>query len=705
MRCLVFVLLIGAAFATEEDKIVGGYECKPYSQPHQVSLNSGYHFCGGSLVNENWVVSAAHCYKSRVEVRMGEHNIKVTEGNEQFIRSSRVIRHPNYSSYNINNDIMLIKLSTPATLNQYVQPVALPTSCAPAGTMCKVTGWGNTMSSSADGNKLQCLDIPILSERDCDNSYPGMITDAMFCAGYLEGGKDSCQGDSGGPVVCNGELQGVVSWGYGCAERDHPGVYARVCLFNDWLESTMASFATEEDKIVGGYECKPYSQPHQVSLNSGYHFCGGSLVNENWVVSAAHCYKSRVEVRMGEHNIKVTEGNEQFIRSSRVIRHPNYSSYNINNDIMLIKLSTPATLNQYVQPVALPTSCAPAGTMCKVTGWGNTMSSSADGNKLQCLDIPILSERDCDNSYPGMITDAMFCAGYLEGGKDSCQGDSGGPVVCNGELQGVVSWGYGCAERDHPGVYARLSTWHQPIMRSLVFALLLGTVFATEDDKIVGGYECTPHSQPHQVSLNSGYHFCGGSLVNENWVVSAAHCYKSKMDIVLGDHNRWWLDGNEQIISASLVIPHPNYESWLVNNDIMLIKLSEPATINQYVKPVALPTSCAPAGVTCTVSGWGVTMSSAADSNKLQCLEIPILSEEDCDHSYPGMITEAMFCAGYKEGGKDSCQGDSGGPVVCDGELQGVVSWGYGCAERNHPGVYAKTCIFTDWLQSTIASN
>ena len=82
------------------------------------------------------------------------------------------------------------------------------------------------------------------------------------------------------------------------------------------------------------------------------------------------------------------------------------------------------------------------------------------------------------------------------------------------------------------------------------------------------------------------------------------------MDIVLGDHNRWFMDGNEQIISASHVIPHPNYESWLVNNDIMLIKLSKPATLNQYVQAVALPTSCAPAGTMCTVSGWGVTMDS-----------------------------------------------------------------------------------------------
>uniref|UniRef100_A0A8D0DBN7 trypsin n=1 Tax=Sander lucioperca TaxID=283035 RepID=A0A8D0DBN7_SANLU len=220
MRSLVFVLLIGVAFATEDDKIVGGYECTPYSQAHTVSLNSGYHFCGGSLVNKNWVVSAAHCYKSRVEVRIGEHNIKVTEGNEQFISSSRVIRHPKYNAYNIDNDIMLIKLT-----------------CGSAHQLCP--RWHHVQT--ADGNKLQCLDIPILSKSDCDNSYPGMITNSMFCAGYLEGGKDSCQGDSGGPVVCNGQLQGVVSWGYGCAEKDHPGVYTKVCIFKDWLDSTMAS--------------------------------------------------------------------------------------------------------------------------------------------------------------------------------------------------------------------------------------------------------------------------------------------------------------------------------------------------------------------------------------------------------------------------------------------------------------------------------
>ncbi|XP_018587676.2 trypsin-1 [Scleropages formosus] len=226
----------------DDDKIVGGYECRKNSVPYQVSLNVGYHFCGGSLISNQWVLSAAHCYQSRIQVHLGEHNIAINEGTEQFISSSKVIRNPSYSSSTLNNDIMLIKLSQPATLNSYVRTVPLPTSCASAGTMCLISGWGNTLSSGTNyPDTLRCLDAPILSDTSCRNSYPGQITSNMFCAGYLEGGKDSCQGDSGGPVVCNGQLQGIVSWGYGCAMKNKPGVYTKVCNYKTWIQNTIAS--------------------------------------------------------------------------------------------------------------------------------------------------------------------------------------------------------------------------------------------------------------------------------------------------------------------------------------------------------------------------------------------------------------------------------------------------------------------------------
>ncbi|XP_067265211.1 trypsin-3-like [Chanodichthys erythropterus] len=246
MKVLILLALFAAAYAAplddNDDKIVGGFECTKNGIQYQVSLNSGYHFCGGSLISNLWVVSAAHCYKSRVQVRLGEHNIDVTEGTEQFIDSSKVIRHPSYNSYTLDNDVMLIKLSKAASLNSYVQTVSLPSSCASSGTSCLISGWGNMSATGSNyPSRLMCLWAPILSDSTCKGAYPGQITSNMFCAGFMEGGKDSCQGDSGGPVVCNNQLQGIVSWGYGCAQRNKPGVYAKVCNYTTWIRNTMSS--------------------------------------------------------------------------------------------------------------------------------------------------------------------------------------------------------------------------------------------------------------------------------------------------------------------------------------------------------------------------------------------------------------------------------------------------------------------------------
>ncbi|KAK2096769.1 Transcriptional regulator of -form-adherence 3 [Saguinus oedipus] len=247
MKTFIFLALLGAAVAfptsdDDDDKIVGGYTCQKDSVPYQVSLNAGYHFCGGSLINNQWVVSAAHCYKSRIQVRLGEYNIEVVEGNEQFINAAKIIRHPNYNSATFDNDIMLIKLSSAATINSRVSTISLPRSCAATGTQCLISGWGNTVSSGTNyPDLLQCLKAPILSDTACRNAYPGKITTNMICLGFLEGGKDSCQGDSGGPVVCNGELQGIVSWGYGCAQKNRPGVYTKVCNYVKWIQQTIAA--------------------------------------------------------------------------------------------------------------------------------------------------------------------------------------------------------------------------------------------------------------------------------------------------------------------------------------------------------------------------------------------------------------------------------------------------------------------------------
>ncbi|KAM6288425.1 trypsin I-P1-like [Spheniscus humboldti] len=248
MKYILFATFVGVAVAfpinadDDDDKIVGGYTCAENSVPYQVSLNSGYHFCGGSLINSQWVLSAAHCYKSRIQVQLGKHNLALTESTQQFISSAKVIRHSGYSSTTLDNDIMLIKLAKPAQLNRAVQTVPLPTSCVATGTTCLISGWGNTLSDANPyPDTLQCLKAPVLSSRKCTEAYPGKITKNMICVGFLEGGKDSCQGDSGGPVVCNGQLQGIVSWGIGCAQKGYPGVYTKVCNYVSWIKATMSA--------------------------------------------------------------------------------------------------------------------------------------------------------------------------------------------------------------------------------------------------------------------------------------------------------------------------------------------------------------------------------------------------------------------------------------------------------------------------------
>ncbi|KAG6923086.1 protease, serine 1 [Chelydra serpentina] len=244
MWLVLALLAVAAAVPQGVDKIIGGYECSPHSQPWQVSLNTGYHFCGGSLITDQWVVSAAHCwyYPDSMLAILGDHNIQVFEHTEHLMRIETIVLHPSYDDQTLDHDIMLIKLAHPIQPDAYVRPIPLPTACPEVGSLCMVSGWGNILSDGLlSANNLQCVEVPIVSDQVCERSYPGMITSTMMCAGYLEGGKDACQGDAGGPLVCNGELQGIMSWGFGWAQKDHPSIYTKICSLLSWIKSTMAA--------------------------------------------------------------------------------------------------------------------------------------------------------------------------------------------------------------------------------------------------------------------------------------------------------------------------------------------------------------------------------------------------------------------------------------------------------------------------------
>ena len=188
--------------------------------------------------------------------RLGAHyRTNGSVGTEQDIDVAEIIMHENYFiPLPESNDIALLKLVSPADLGEGTELVCLPDTNheLPIDNLdkkCWTTGWGTLSSGGPSPNTLMQASIPLVSKGRCDNAYPDAIDDSMLCAGLDEGGIDSCQGDSGGPLVCEfygtWYLEGVTSWGQGCALPKKYGVYAKVRQFVSWLSRNMNAPPTE----------------------------------------------------------------------------------------------------------------------------------------------------------------------------------------------------------------------------------------------------------------------------------------------------------------------------------------------------------------------------------------------------------------------------------------------------------------------------
>uniref|UniRef100_A0A8C3QKH2 HGF activator n=1 Tax=Cyanoderma ruficeps TaxID=181631 RepID=A0A8C3QKH2_9PASS len=240
-------------------RIVGGSSSLPGSHPWTAAIYIGESFCGGSLVQTCWVVSAAHCFansplKSTITVVLGQQIFNKTTDVTQTFEIEKYILHPQYSVFNpTEHDIALIKLKKNgqrcAVKSQFVQPICLPESNTvfPDDVKCQISGWGHKHENiSGYSDVLQETLVPLIPEKKCRSPeiYGTELTENMFCAGYLDSKSDACQGDSGGPLACEEDdisyLYGIISWGDGCGRVNKPGVYTRVTNYVKWINEKIA---------------------------------------------------------------------------------------------------------------------------------------------------------------------------------------------------------------------------------------------------------------------------------------------------------------------------------------------------------------------------------------------------------------------------------------------------------------------------------
>jgi secreted trypsin-like serine protease len=222
--------------------IVGGAEAAPHSLPFMVGLTfDGSSFCSGTIISNEWVLTAAHCLAghSSVMVVAGGHNLNLNEPTQVRQTSTNLTLHEAYNPSTLQNDVGVIRLSTLLTFNANVQPVNLDdTGTTPVGQTATLAGWGrDSDAASTVSPVLRVVNVPTLSNAACAGAYGSIVTAGVGCTSGT-GGKGLCAGDSGGAVLAGSLLIGVPAFNAsaGCA-AGYPSGYARVSSFRAWIQS------------------------------------------------------------------------------------------------------------------------------------------------------------------------------------------------------------------------------------------------------------------------------------------------------------------------------------------------------------------------------------------------------------------------------------------------------------------------------------
>ncbi|XP_069007178.1 transmembrane protease serine 9 [Embiotoca jacksoni] len=495
-------------------------------------------------------------------------------------------------------------------------------------------------------------------------------------------------------------------------------------------------------EIIKGKKVPDNMMLYMASVQSkGGHVCGGFLVSEDFVLTAAHCdNQNPTSVVLGTHNLKKIKDDTMRYTVKRC-KYSNFDSSRNGDDIMLLKLSRKARLDNRVQPIQLPKTDFKVknGAKCRVAGWGFTKTGGKVVDGLEVTDVRVVGLEDCKNEWKKIKFDLpnnVTCAGGYGTDKGFCQGDSGGPLVCGGVAAGIVSFNMrkNCDYPNVPNIYTDTSKylhWIKNILKKkkcstlpmaqqkqvhclagimhglhkfLLLHILTCLGRIAHGSHIIGGSKAVENTMLYMASVQNNIgHVCGGFLITDEFVVTAAHCmHDEPTHVVLGTHN---LKTQHDIINIEKSFKPESFANVGLGNDIMLLKLSKKAKLGSKIQTIQLPAAemNIKENETCSVAGWGKTRTHGSPVDDLRVVHVSVINKELCTSKWNGLPNN-VICAGGYPANKGFCQGDSGGPLVCNDAAVGVVSFNRlsNCDYPDFPNIYTDISKYLPWIKSTI---
>ncbi|KAI4457443.1 tryptase-related [Holotrichia oblita] len=707
-------------------RIVGGVETTANAYPWMVYLTySGRFYCGASVINDRYILTAAHCIngfpKERLAATFLDHDRSTTYETKTFTRKiANILKHGGYGvGGTFNNDIALLKLNEPLDFSGLVKPVSI------------VTGWGATESTGQVSNVLREVDVPVISNMECRSTgYGRRITDNMICAGYPEGQKDACQGDSGGPMhIANNSLYsiiGVVSWGEGCAQANYPGVYTRVnryitrSFFLSWETNLGCGITNRQDRILGGEVTKQYEFPWLTHIQTkDKRIIPSSLINDRYVITSASLLGGLtpfdLKILIGLQDRCNPDVSSTIFSVKSIKIHPLYSVLNRAHDLALIRLNGKLLLiKECLQYACLfQVGRSYLGEVSTIIGWtrDDKQDSLSNCRPLK-LGLPILGAKECvaTSPDPNFFSSDKRCAGVIGARSPICKDDAGGPVMFrdrNGvyEIIAIVT-GWGATEStgqvsnvlrevDVPvisNMECRSTGYGRRITDNMICAgypegqkdacqeefflsweTNLGCGITNRQDRILGGEVTKQYEFPWLTHIQTkDKRIIPSSLINDRYVITSASLLGGltpfDLKILIGLQDRCNPDVSSTIFSVKSIKIHPLYSVLNRAHDLALIRLNGEVTIDKRVSPICLPLpGRSYLGEVSTIIGWtrDDKQDSLSNCRPLK-LGLPILGAKECVATSPdpNFFSSDKRCAGVIGARSPICKDDAGGPVM-----------------------------------------